>query len=87
MKEIKSNEEIKALNKSIYEYYKNTGDLVSAIKYSLNSGEYNEAIKMITKEFPAQFDDLRYRTLWDWLTLIPEEFVLKNDLLKKMKKF
>ena len=85
LKEIKSDEEIRLLNKTIYSYYKNINDRISAIKYSLNCREYEEAIKMVIEEFPALFDDLRYRTLWDWISLIPEELVIKNELMMLYK--
>ena len=51
----------------------------------MNSGEYEEAIKLITEEFPSLFEDVRYQTLWDWISLIPEEYILQNDLLMLYK--
>ena len=85
LKEMKTDEEIRTLNKTIYTYYRNINDRVSAIKYSLNCGECEEAVTMIIKEFPALFDDLHYQTLWDWISSVPEEQVLKNPLIMLYK--
>ena len=80
-KELKTDEEILELVKKIFEFYKNSGDNVSAIKYALLGKDFESAVPLIIKEFPVLFNEVRLNTLWDWISALPDEYFTRNSTL------
>ncbi|RPI19279.1 MAG: hypothetical protein EHM58_02150 [Ignavibacteriae bacterium] len=85
LKKTLTGDEVCGLSKKIYTYYKNHDDLESSIKFALLCKEYECAIEIIIKLFPSLFDELRFNTLWNWLSEIPEKCISNNYLLKFYK--
>lgn len=76
--EVRSPDEIKNLAGKIFSYYKKKQDNIRAIDFSLQSGTYADAVKMINDEFDELFRSGRYDILDKWLSSLPDE-IKKND--------
>lgn len=84
-KETKTEEHIHDLYRKISSYYRNNNDVVSSIKYSLASGDFEAMIPLLVSSYNPLTEEGRYETLWNWVSRIPESYLSRDIRLLYFK--
>lgn len=80
-KEIIGKDENTKLLRTIYKYYKQSGNWQASVNYALACGDYNEALPVIKENSDEMFNEARYEILWKWLSALPENYFSSNPYL------
>jgi ATP/maltotriose-dependent transcriptional regulator MalT len=79
--EVNTRENVKVMMKKVFDYYKEHGDIISAINYLVMARDYDTVIPVIIENFSNLFNEGKFEFLWKWLTSIKDEIVLHNPYL------